>query len=346
MPATTPTTGSPQCVSLNTAVAASVGSHRVSYVPNVNGIPDPSGMQLRIDGNLVTLTPSGFNLAGGGRVAPSVVGQGIEVDFPDGTMMTAIPNFWTYTGLWYLNMDVFHAMGTEGLLGTREPGGWLPSLPSGTLGAMPPALHDRYVELNGTFTDAWRVTDASTLFDYAPGASTATFTTRGWPPESGPCVIPDQLNNPVPPLDQKTAVKACKAVKGDPANANCVADVMIAGNTDIAKVDLLSQQLRTGATRTTLVDNQQTTFAGDLATFSASVAPLGQGNGKMPTGQVQFTVNGENTGSPVNLDRQGNAVIQLFLQQQGVLEIQAQYLPAGGSVYLTSTSLQDAHTVQ
>jgi hypothetical protein len=43
-------TGLSSCASLNSAAAIRVGPHRISYQPNLSGEPDPSGMQLRIDG--------------------------------------------------------------------------------------------------------------------------------------------------------------------------------------------------------------------------------------------------------------------------------------------------------
>jgi lysyl endopeptidase len=50
-----PYDGLTTCVSLNTAVAARVGEHRVTYEPDFSGTPDPTGLQLRIDGVLTTL---------------------------------------------------------------------------------------------------------------------------------------------------------------------------------------------------------------------------------------------------------------------------------------------------
>ena len=44
-------------VSLNTAIAARVGKYRVTWQPNISGIPDPSGLELRVDGVLTTLGP-------------------------------------------------------------------------------------------------------------------------------------------------------------------------------------------------------------------------------------------------------------------------------------------------
>ncbi|MFK9175244.1 hypothetical protein ACJEI5_25090, partial [Escherichia coli] len=46
-PGTDPYTSLTTCVSVNTAVAARGGSHRVTYQPRIDGIPDSTGMQLR-----------------------------------------------------------------------------------------------------------------------------------------------------------------------------------------------------------------------------------------------------------------------------------------------------------
>ena len=75
-------------------------------------------------------------------------------------------------------------------MGRIPPGTWLPALPSGaTVGPKPASLHDRYVALYRTFADAWRVTDETSLFEYAPGTSTKTFTDPDWPAEKPPCVL-------------------------------------------------------------------------------------------------------------------------------------------------------------
>jgi lysyl endopeptidase len=62
------------CVSINTAVAARVGEHRVTWEPNLSGVPDPAGLQLRIDGALSALGPQGVALGDAGRVAPQAGG--------------------------------------------------------------------------------------------------------------------------------------------------------------------------------------------------------------------------------------------------------------------------------
>lgn len=88
------------CVSLNTAVAARVGQHRVSYEPNLSGIPDPSGLQLRVDGALSTLGSQGIDLGNGGRIAKTSASGGLEVDFPDETVMFVTPGWWPSQSKW------------------------------------------------------------------------------------------------------------------------------------------------------------------------------------------------------------------------------------------------------
>jgi hypothetical protein len=164
-------TGLATCVSLNTAVAARVGTHRVTYQPNLDGRPDSSGLQLRVDGVLKPLGAQGLNLGPGARVVKSSAGNGIEIDFPDGTSLTATPNFWGPPhNKWYLSVSVFRTPASEGIMGSLASGSWLPALPDGTsLGPMPATLPQRYSDLYGKFADAWRVTNTTSLFDYAPG---------------------------------------------------------------------------------------------------------------------------------------------------------------------------------
>jgi hypothetical protein len=53
---------------------------------------------------------------------------------------------------------------------TPAPADWLPRSPtSASYGAEPAAANDRYGLLNEKFANDWRVTDKTSLFDYAPG---------------------------------------------------------------------------------------------------------------------------------------------------------------------------------
>jgi lysyl endopeptidase len=98
-------------------------------------------------------------------------------------------------------------------MGALAPGSWLPALPDGSsLGPRPAALPDRYAALYQQFTDAWRVTDATSLFDYAPGTSTDTFTLRSWPREQTLCTIP--ASPTAQPATRAVAENACSLVRG------------------------------------------------------------------------------------------------------------------------------------
>ena len=228
------------CVSLNTAVAARVGKHRVTYEPNLNGQPDPSGMQLRVDGVLKTLGPAGLNLGGGGRIAKTSSAGGLEIDFPDETALSVTPGWWSTVGTWFLNVDVHHTPALEGIMGAIPANSWLPALPDGSsMGPMPGPLHDHYIELYGKFANAWRVTDKTSLFDYAPGTSTDTFTIKEWPLEKPPCVLPKM--KPVEPASALVAERACRTITDENLHKNCVFDVMVTGNIGFAKVYQVTQ---------------------------------------------------------------------------------------------------------
>lgn len=226
------------CVSLNAAVAVRAGKHKLTYEPNLSGQPDPSGLQLRIDGKLITLDPNGVGFGEGGRIVPTSTPGGLEVDLPDDTILFVTPGWWASQSKWYLNVNVEPERRACGLIGNVPDGSWLPALPDGTsMGPQPTSAHQQYVDRYVRFADAWRVTDKTSLFDYAPGTSTATFTMHGWPPESGACSIPGVV--PIQGASEQTAEQACKGVPGDPAN--CIFDVEITGLTNIANTYVASR---------------------------------------------------------------------------------------------------------
>jgi len=242
-PGPDPHDGLATCVSLNTAVAARVGKHRVTYEPNLSGVPDPSGLQLRVDGVLTKPRPRGLGLGKGGRITKTAAPGGLRIDFPDRSVLFVTPGWWADQSKWYLNIDIVPPRAATGIAGAIAPDSWLPTLPDGTsMGPMPSALHDRYIGLYQKFADAWRVTAGTSLFDYAPGTSTDTFTMRSWPMERPPCVIPGTV--PVEPASEIVAQLACQQVIGETAHNNCVFDVMVTGNPGFATTYVLSQGLQ------------------------------------------------------------------------------------------------------
>jgi hypothetical protein len=249
------------CVSMNTAVAARVGTHRVTYEPAFGGTYDTGALQLRIDGKISTLNAQGINLGSGGRVINSSSGAGaIEIDFPDGKVLTVVPG--TYDSMKYLNVD-FSSLGVVsnnsgasegGLAGVVPNGSWLPTLPSGaSVGAIPADLHTRFETLYNTFGNAWRVASNASLFDYAPGTSTATFTAANWPVENATsCSLPTMKATAnmkmarmkvAAPISAADAETACRLVTDATMHSSCVFDVTATGHGNLAETYAISQRV-------------------------------------------------------------------------------------------------------
>lgn len=326
------------CMSITTAVAAKVGSHRVTYLPG------PSGMEVRVDGNLVSLGANAIDLDGGGSVMKTAIGNGLRIQFPDDTVLTAVPGSWTSQRKWFLNVQVHHTRAAEGIMGAIADGSWLPALPDGTsLGPMPASPHERHRDLYQKFGNAWRVTQSTSLFDYAPGTSTETFTNRDWPPQQGPCRL--GYERPVRPTNRTTARIACRGIRGERARANCISDVLTTGERAFATSYLLSQQLRDGATSTVVTAGKTRSAAGEKVTFTAMVKPLASSPKRVPRGTVQFFVDGSKVGEAVRLDDRGRAswtTTELGLDRH---QISARYSPVPNSEFLPSSSAARKHFV-
>lgn len=244
VPGPNPYTGLAVCVSIYSAVAARIGSNRVSLEPNLSGQPDPKGLQLRVNGKLVTLTDRGIDLRAGGSSNPKArlegrivkaADGGYEFDDAFGTQLVATPAYWAAQQTWYLNLNVYQTTASEGIWGRLARESWLPALPGGTsLGPKPAQLPERYEVLYKKFADAWRVTDSTSLFDYAPGTNTKSFTRADWPqfnPQS--CKIDGQ--RPAQPATPAVAAEACKAVTNEAQKADCIFDVTVTGETGFGR---------------------------------------------------------------------------------------------------------------
>jgi len=299
-------------VSVNTAVAARVGNHRVTWQPNISGTPDPSGLQLRVDGALTTLGADGLNLGPGGRVT-KLGGNGIEINFPDGTAMIATSNWWASQSQWYIDVHVYHTPATEGLMGVVEPNSWL----------------------QPQFAAKWRVTSATSLFDYAQNVTTNTFTLPVFPKENIP---------PLKAKNLKLAKGVCVPIIDKNTRTNCVFDVAVTGDPIFAKSYLATQKIQRGATRVAVNDDGDPSRPGEVVTFVATVARHTSGR-DIPTGMVQFMLDGKETEAIVKLDSKGQAHWKTSLRV-GDHRVAAKYFPSKGSVYLPSSSLEERHTVE
>jgi mono/diheme cytochrome c family protein len=236
-------TGLTSCVSVNGALAVRIGNHRITYQPNSQA-PDPAGLQLRVNGELVPAVPEqGITLPGGVRISRTTAPGGIQIEARGGTAFIITPAWWDHYQLWYLNIDTRHIRATDGVMGAVAPGNWLPALPDGTLlGPMPEGLQDRYDILYGKFGKAWRVTEANSLFDYAPGTNTNSFIVEDWPNgiDSQNCEAPHVPGGPVekpsqPPLTREQATQLCGDIQDQELRNLAIIDVMATGEAGFAK---------------------------------------------------------------------------------------------------------------
>lgn len=252
VPISDPYTGLRSCVSIYTAVAARIGSNRVTIQQDPAGGDRP--VLLRLNGAPVTLDRRGITLSAregglvrGGRFEgriDTISGNGIQITDARGAQVVVKPDYWGAQQLWYLNVNVANTTSSMGTMGAIAAHSWLPALPDGSsLGPKPTSEQQRYNDLYGKFADAWRVTDATSLFDYAPGTNTATFKRADWPrnnPQA--CDIPGQV--PVQPVAAAVAQQACSGVSDPVKKRDCVFDVSVTGDTGFAQGYGAMEQLK------------------------------------------------------------------------------------------------------
>jgi Divergent InlB B-repeat domain len=232
------------CVSLTTAAAVRMGPHRISFQPTNADKPKPV---LHVDGKEILNFGSELRLPKGGRIM-ALPTAGFRLETSGGTLIDITPSPWPYYGVEFLNVNVQHGRGTEGLVGSIAMGQWLPALPDGAqLGPRPAGLEERYKMLYGIFGDAWRVTKTTSLFDYNPGTSTESFTFKSWPDEKttscrvlgAPAQIP--VRPPLKSIPLKVAKQYCTKVIDPLRRRNCALDVAAIGDPVVADAFLTSE---------------------------------------------------------------------------------------------------------
>jgi len=347
-------TGIASCVSLNTAAAAKVNDHRVSIEPNLSGVPDPSGLQVRVDGHVTAVGPGGVTLGPGGRIVEPASGSYV-IDFPNGTIATVISNYWSSEGKWYLNVDATRGPAWSsgggspgavkhpgGIMAAIPQGSWLSPMSDGTkFGSRPAALTARYDDLYHRFGDSWRVTNADSLFDYAPGQSTDTFTYKDWPRDSAPCVVPDM--KPVEPLPLEKAQALCANVTNRFSKQNCIFDVRATGEPGFAKLYLKTQRFRSQRTSVRLTDLKNPTRPEEVVRLVATVTQMGK---PLEKGVIQFMIDGNAAGKPVKLNARGQASYMTRTLREGEHAITAVYKPLLGATRISNSSTETIHIVK
>ena len=211
-------------VSMNTAAAMRVAGDRVAIY---KGRP----LTVRVNGRQVLLGKKELRLPHGGTVKPLRRGE-VEVVWPDGSVARVVPTL-------DLMIDVIVSLSSSrsgkvtGLLGNAD-GNFDNDfvtrrgrrLDSKLIRATGKRSHDA---LYRVFGDSWRITPRTSLFDYAPGQSTNTFTNRRFPAE----VV---SAGTLPPAARRTAEAACRRLRIKAARVleNCALDVASTGHLGFA----------------------------------------------------------------------------------------------------------------
>jgi hypothetical protein len=185
-------------LTLNTAISIKFGKHRLTYYEQAK--PDADSHALRLDGKPVAPTRGKATaLPGGGSILVSESGSVVAVSTGERVSFNA-----TSRGLFqFINISVSIPANRAGkYVGILGDGGGNPrsdlrtrngksialansygevGRQLGLLGGLPKADAAFHAFINRTFADSWRVRQAESLFDYAPGTSTATFTDHSYP---------------------------------------------------------------------------------------------------------------------------------------------------------------------
>jgi hypothetical protein len=235
-------------VSLNAAVAMQVCGHRVAIY--AQDIPDGGVNSVWIDGLPAPLEASAIPLPGGGELQELGGTGNYAIIWPSGDQV--IIRSIRAGGADFLNimptLSPAHREEVIGLLGNfnRNPeddllgreGTIVPAQSSYSLAtnaldrALPAVIPVREVEdayfdsLYRQFGDSWRVRPSESLFDYAPGQSTVTFTDRSFPREF-------VTLNGVAPARVEAALDTCREAGVEEALLDgCVFDVAATGDSD------------------------------------------------------------------------------------------------------------------
>jgi hypothetical protein len=200
-------------MTINTAVAARVNDHRV-----VVSVGAPA-LQVRVDGQVADLG-SPMDLGSGGRVVQYA--NGIEIDLTDGSRLYALARSKCCLNIVISPSDGLRSDG-RGLLGEVAAGGLpVPALPDGTRLPRAENAHDRFTAIYEQLAPAWLATDATTLFDYAPGKTTASYLVPGFPAEARTRSVEDLTST-----ERAVAETKCANVADPDLLLNCMFDVTV-----------------------------------------------------------------------------------------------------------------------
>ena len=199
-----------QVASQTTAVATTLGTARVVIDANSSSLVSVDGATFDLD-----------SAVGGASVGDGEIyfdGEAITLVYANGEQLRVD----IYDGFLSTSVSVAAGRDVRGLLGNADgdTGNDL-ALRDGTVLAQPVSFADLY----GAFADDWRITDATSLFDYAAGQGTADYTDTSFPAAS---ISLDDF-----PVEVVAAAEAAAAGIADPVlREAAILDYLLSGNSD------------------------------------------------------------------------------------------------------------------
>ena len=151
-------------IARNTAIATMVSATRVAYYGN-------QSPPFRVDGVPTAVPSSGLFVAGGGRIDRH--GNAYYISYPGGETISV-------DGSHYVNVRLWKGTRTgddfRGLLGSRD---FNPNNDFASRSGVVLTTPVTFGQLMGVFGNSWRISQAESLFDYAPGEGTASYQNPG-----------------------------------------------------------------------------------------------------------------------------------------------------------------------
>ena len=196
--------------SQTTAVATDLGGVRLAFDVTAANV-------LIVDGVAVDLASAAGGLdVGNGQIFFD--GEALTVVYASGEQMRVD----VFDGFLNVSLSVLEGHALRGLLGSNDgnSGNDL-ALRDGTVLAQPVSFADLY----GSYADSWRLTDATSFFDYPAGQGTADFTDESFP--SGALSLDD-----IPDALLAIAEAAAAGISDPILREAAILDFLLSGNAD------------------------------------------------------------------------------------------------------------------
>lgn len=230
-------------VSVNTAAAANVAGDKVGIYLTTG---QTAKVDVHVNGKTVPVAAGDTKLPKGGLLTRTGDGPAAvyTLTWPDGSRLYAAA-----IGPYGLKLDVAVADTRKGrlngLLGDFD-GTAANDLDAGGGRTLP--LPAPTADVHGTYADHWRVKQEKSLFDYAPGQSTATFTDRNFPRASAD-------SKTVSGRAQAEATCRAAGVTDPQLLESCILDVALTGHSEFAQAAAAQQKFLDSARGTTATGN-------------------------------------------------------------------------------------------